>query len=190
MWKYSYLYLLTPPFGNLFPNVIWILFCFLRYAGLSLLWPLPLRSTVSGRAGSAVMAHGRSRSAACGIFLDQGTNPCPLHQQADSQPLRHQGSPQYIFWLWLWVLLWPTDYLKVCCLFSMQIENFFIFLLYISSLIPPWNIYFMISILWNLLRLAFWLSTRSILVKVPRMLEKNVHSAVVGYKCQLGHGCW
>ena len=23
----------------------------------------------------------------------QGSNPCPLHWQADSQPLRHQGSP-------------------------------------------------------------------------------------------------
>ena len=32
-------------------------------------------------------------SAACGIFPDQGSNPCPLHWQADSQPLRHQGSP-------------------------------------------------------------------------------------------------
>ncbi|XP_032476981.1 tropomodulin-3 isoform X4 [Phocoena sinus] len=63
------------------------------YTGLSLLWPLPLRSTGSGRAGSAAMAHGPSRSAACGIFLDRGTNPCPLHRQADSQPLRHQGSP-------------------------------------------------------------------------------------------------
>ena len=30
---------------------------------------------------------------ACGIFPDQGPNPCPLHWQADSQPLRHQGSP-------------------------------------------------------------------------------------------------
>ena len=29
----------------------------------------------------------------CGIFPDQGSNPCPLHWQADSQPLRHQGSP-------------------------------------------------------------------------------------------------
>ena len=27
------------------------------------------------------------------IFPDQGSNPCPLHWQADSQPLRHQGSP-------------------------------------------------------------------------------------------------
>ncbi|XP_060146051.1 ADP-ribosylation factor 2 isoform X7 [Globicephala melas] len=66
-------------------------------SGLSLLWPLPLWSTGSGRAGSAAMAHGPSRSAACGIFPDWGTNSCPLHRQADSQPLRHQGSPGIIF---------------------------------------------------------------------------------------------
>ena len=63
-------------------------------AGLSLSRPLPLRSTGSRRAGSVVLAHGPSRSAACGIFPDWGTNPCPLHWQADSQPLRHQGSPR------------------------------------------------------------------------------------------------
>ena len=51
-----------------------------------------LRSTGSRHAGSAIVAHGPSRSAACGIFPDQGSNPCPLHWQADSQPLRHQGS--------------------------------------------------------------------------------------------------
>ena len=28
---------------------------------------------------------------------DRGSNPCPLHWQADSQPLRHQGSPTHIF---------------------------------------------------------------------------------------------
>ena len=61
--------------------------------GLSLLRPLLLWSTSSRCAGSVVVAHGPSRSAACGIFPDQGSNPCPLHQQADSQPLRHQGSP-------------------------------------------------------------------------------------------------
>ena len=44
--------------------------------------------------GSVVVAHGPSCSAACGIFPDQGLNPCPLHWQADSQPLRHQGSPE------------------------------------------------------------------------------------------------
>ena len=65
-----------------------------RCAGLSLSWPLLLRSTGSRHAGSVVVAHGRSRSAACGIFPDQGSNPCPLHWQADSQPLHHQGSPE------------------------------------------------------------------------------------------------
>ena len=44
-------------------------------------------------AGSAVVVHELSCSAARGIFLDQGSNPCPLHWQADSSPLRHQGSP-------------------------------------------------------------------------------------------------
>ena len=48
------------------------------------------------------MVDGPSRSAACGIFRDQGLNPCPLHWQADSQPLRHQGSPRiFIFHLFL-----------------------------------------------------------------------------------------
>ena len=65
----------------------------LRCAGLSLSWPLLLRSTGSRRAGSVIVAHGPSRSAARGILPDQGSNPCPLHWQADSQPLRHQGSP-------------------------------------------------------------------------------------------------
>ena len=64
-----------------------------RCAGLSL-----SRSTGSRRAGSAIVAHGHSRSAACGIFPDQGSNPCPLHWQADSQPLRHHRSPQLLFY--------------------------------------------------------------------------------------------
>ena len=64
-----------------------------RCAVLSLSRPLLLRSTGSRRAGSAIVAHGPSCSAACGIFPDQGSNPCPLHWQADSQPLCHQGSP-------------------------------------------------------------------------------------------------
>ena len=68
-----------------------------RCTGLSLSWPLLLRSRGSRRAGSVVVAHGLSCSAACGIFPDQGSNPCPLHWQADSQPLRHQGSPLQLF---------------------------------------------------------------------------------------------
>ena len=68
-------------------------------AGLSPSRPLPLQSTSPRRAGSAVVAHGPSRSAACGILPDQGSNPCPLHWQADSQPLRHQGSPPGAFYV-------------------------------------------------------------------------------------------
>ena len=55
-----------------------------RCAGLSLPRSLPLQSTGSRRAGSVVVAHGLSCSVACGIFPDQGSNPCPLHWQADS----------------------------------------------------------------------------------------------------------
>ena len=64
-----------------------------RYTGLSLLRPLLFWSTGSRRAGSATVAHRPSCSAARGILPDQGSNPCPLHWQADSQPLRHQRSP-------------------------------------------------------------------------------------------------
>ena len=71
----------------------------LWFAGLSLSWPLLLQSTDSRRAGSVIVAHGPSCSAACGIFPDQGSNPCPRHWQADSQPLRHQGSPLFLVFL-------------------------------------------------------------------------------------------
>ena len=64
-----------------------------RCAGLSLSWPLLLWSTGSRRAGSVIVAHGPSRSLACGILPDKGSNPCPLHWQADSQPLHHQEGP-------------------------------------------------------------------------------------------------
>ena len=64
-----------------------------RCAGLSLSRPLLLRSTGSKRAGSVIVAHGPSCSTACGTLPDQGSNPGPLRWQADSRPLRHQGSP-------------------------------------------------------------------------------------------------
>ena len=41
-----------------------------RCAGLSLSWPLLLRSTGSRHAGSVIVAHGPSCSATCGIFPD------------------------------------------------------------------------------------------------------------------------
>ena len=69
----------------------------LRCVGLSLSRPLLLQSTGSRHAGSVVVAHGPSCSAACGILLDQGSNPHRPHWQAGSQPLLHQGSPTCVF---------------------------------------------------------------------------------------------
>ena len=83
-----------------------------RCAGLSLSRPLLLQSTGSRRAGSVVVAHGLSCSVACGIFLDQGSKPYPLHWQADSQPLRHQGSPCQLFLRPLWTSHFPLFLLR------------------------------------------------------------------------------
>ena len=47
------------------------------------------------RGGVRALEHrGFSCSAPCGIFPDQGLNPCPLHRQVNSYPLDHQGSPE------------------------------------------------------------------------------------------------
>ena len=58
-----------------------------RCAGLSLSQPLLLWSTGSRRAGSVVVTHGPSCSAACGIFPDQGRfsslNLCGTQDQSD-----------------------------------------------------------------------------------------------------------
>ena len=67
-----------------------------RCVGLSLSQPLLLRSTGSRRAGSVIVAHGPSCSAACGIFPDQGSNPCPLHWQALSTAAP-PGKPNFCF---------------------------------------------------------------------------------------------
>ena len=48
-----------------------------RCAGPSPSRPLLLQSTGSRHAGSVIVAHGPSCSAAYGIFPDQGSNPCP-----------------------------------------------------------------------------------------------------------------
>ena len=60
----------------------------LLIAGLLLSQNIGSRSS-----GSVGMAHGLSCCTACEIFPDQGLNPCPLHWQADSYPLYHQGNP-------------------------------------------------------------------------------------------------
>ena len=74
----------------------------LQCAGFSLRWLLLSWSTGSRCVGSVVVVHGLSCSAACGIFPGQGSDPCPLHWQADSQPLHHQGSPTICFYSGSW----------------------------------------------------------------------------------------
>ena len=58
---------------------------------------LLLPSADSRRVNSVVVAPRLSSSAACGIFPGQGSNPSPLHWQADSYPLGHRGRPETSF---------------------------------------------------------------------------------------------
>ena len=43
-----------------------------------------------------VVVHRLSCSAACGVFPDQGWNPCLLHRRVGSLPLSHQGNPSVL----------------------------------------------------------------------------------------------
>ena len=54
---------------------------------------------------SAVVAHGLSCSKARGTFPDQGSNPYPLHWQADSHLLYHQQSLN---------CHWSSQYYSLC----------------------------------------------------------------------------
>ena len=98
----------------------------LQCTGFSLWWLLFLQSSGSRRMGSVVMAcrlqsagsivvaHGLSCSMACGVFPNQCLNQCPLHWQADSQPLLHQGSPFYLFYIIFHGLSQDIEYSSLC----------------------------------------------------------------------------
>ena len=89
---------------NLFIN-FWLCWVFVAVHGFSLLtvhgcYSLVLCSLLIGVAplvlehrlqseGSEAVVHGLSCPMACGIFLDQGLNLCPLQWLADSQLLDH-----------------------------------------------------------------------------------------------------
>ena len=74
------------------------------------------------RAGSIAVEHRLRCPVACGIVLDRGWKLCPLHWQADSQPLDHQGSPPYSLLstsvssdtgLLRWQDGWPQDHVML-----------------------------------------------------------------------------
>ena len=67
-------------------GLLFVAVCGLLIARLLLLRSMGSRRTGLSSCGSraVVVAHGLSCSAACGIFLDKGSNPCPLNWQADS----------------------------------------------------------------------------------------------------------
>ena len=99
------------PCGGFFCCRAWALGC-----GASVVAVPGLSST-----GSIVVAHRLSCSIECGIFLDQGSNLCLLHWQADSLPLSHKGSPYFIqfyikiLYKWLvllWLILWLVLFLE------------------------------------------------------------------------------
>ena len=65
----------------------------LQCVDFSLQWPLLLWNMGSRAWASVAVAGGLSSAVACGIFPDQGWNPCLLQWQADALPLGHQESP-------------------------------------------------------------------------------------------------
>ena len=74
--------------------------------------PSGLQSTGLQRVGhNWVLTRGLRCSVACGVFLDQGLNPCLLHWQADSLPLSLQGS--WSFFLNSWVTPEPHPLLHL-----------------------------------------------------------------------------
>ena len=87
--------------------------------------------------GSVVVTSGLSCSRACGIFQNQGSNPCPLHWQLDSYPLDHQGSPRIIYFCY-------------CLCFRRQMKKKILLQFMSNSVLPIFSSgSFMISILFR-----------------------------------------
>ena len=88
----------TPLFFFLrFTCLFWPRWVFLAAYGLSLVAETGGYSPVAVRGLLIVVVPRLSYPSARAIFPDQGLSPRPLHRQADSYPLDHQGS----LWPWL-----------------------------------------------------------------------------------------
>ena len=73
---------------------------------------------------SGVVAHSLSCPAACGIFPDQESNLCPLHWQADSQPLDYQGSPVLLYFFFFFFRVSLVHIFFFLLLLKISNENF------------------------------------------------------------------
>ena len=115
-------------------------------AGLSLSRPLLLRSTGSRCTGSAVVAHGPSCSAACGIFPDQGSNPFPcigrqiLNHCATREALDTSILLHFLFEniLHLSFPFWNGFYLITAFFFILANSNVSIFFSFTAVLLVPY----------------------------------------------------
>ena len=88
LFKLVYLFLAAPVFvaaGVFSSRGAWASRCGAR--------PLGALASELQHSGSVAVLHGLGCSTACGIFLDRGSNPCPLCWQVGSYPLYHPGSP-------------------------------------------------------------------------------------------------
>ena len=99
-------YLFKPPFIHFIYFIylrlcrVFVAACRLSLAemsrGFSLQWlSLSQGTQALGRRASAVLVHSLSFPVVCGIFLDWGLNPCPLHWQVDLTT-RPPGKQAYI----------------------------------------------------------------------------------------------
>ena len=100
-----------------------------------------------------VVAHMLSFSETCGIFLDQGSNPCPLHCKANFYLLCHWGTPYTCLKTPRWLPIAQNSCMitintqlhhSVPCGFSTPIRLAFIPSLYSLSL-TTWSF-----LIWNL----------------------------------------
>ena len=79
-------WILSPPFGFTGSSLLCGLSLVAGSWGYSLLWCLvfSLRWLLLWwSTGSVALTHGLWLTSACGVFLDQGLSPCPLHWQVD-----------------------------------------------------------------------------------------------------------
>ena len=86
-----------------------------RCAGLSLSRPLPLRSRGSRRSGSAIVAHGPSRSAACGILPDQGRTRVPcIGRQTLNHCATREAPNHFLLTLYIYIHMCRYTYSYTC----------------------------------------------------------------------------